>query len=431
MRRLRLWQAATAGLLFIGYSGYYLCRSHLSVCQPLILAEMRKSGVSAAEARLALGWMATLGTLAYAAGKFLFGGLGDFVGGKRSFVLGMTAAVVCTVAFAAAQGIGGYSVAWALNRFLQSMGWVGLVKLCGRWYPQTHHSRIIAILSLSFLFGDAAAQEFMGQLLDRHLGWREVFLIAAGVLGVILVLNVLFLHESPRDVGESEPSEASTSLFANAGEARPTSLGQLLRPFASSGSFRVVCAISFGFTILRETFNTWRPTYFVEHVGLGKAAAAHASAQFPLWGGVSAILAGYLGDKLGRSGKSLVLTAGLALAAVLLLILALADFKGSRAGPVAIMTAIGFVLMGPYTYLAGAIALEFGGKAGASTSAGIIDGVGYLGGILAGFAVAKLSNRFGWSGAFLALSGTALVSAIPSAWLWVASRSPKNQGSLL
>jgi hypothetical protein len=41
-------------------------------------------------------------------------------------------------------------------------------------------------------------------------------------------------------------------------------------------------------------------------------------------------------------------------------------------------------MIGPYSYLAGAIALDLGGKAGGATTSGTIDAVGYLGEILAG-----------------------------------------------
>ena len=57
-----------------------------------------------------------------------------------------------------------------------------------------------------------------------------------------------------------------------------------------------------------------------------------------------------------------------------------------------------FLLIGPYSYLAGAISLDFGGKRGGATACGIIDGVGYLfGGVLAGNVVARLSGTR-WAG---------------------------------
>ena len=81
-----------------------------------------------------------------------------------------------------------------------------------------------------------------------------------------------------------------------------------------------------------------------------------------------------------------------------------------------------FLVIGPYSYLAGAIALDFGGKHGSATSSGIIDGVGYLGGVLAGDSMARISVRFGWSGAFLALAGTALLSSAAAAVFLISQR---------
>jgi len=95
---------------------------------------------------------------------------------------------------------------------------------------------------------------------------------------------------------------------------------------------------------------------------------------------------------------------------------------GGHAVPAFLVGLIGFLVIGPYAYLAGAIALDFGGKHGSATSSGIIDGVGYLGGILAGDAVARISVRFGWTGAFLALAGVALLSSGAAAMLLMGQR---------
>ena len=49
-RRLAVWQALTIALLFIGYAGYYLCRSDFSVSLPLIIDELAAHGMSPAQA---------------------------------------------------------------------------------------------------------------------------------------------------------------------------------------------------------------------------------------------------------------------------------------------------------------------------------------------------------------------------------------------
>jgi OPA family glycerol-3-phosphate transporter-like MFS transporter len=61
----------------------------------------------------------------------------------------------------------------------------------------------------------------------------------------------------------------------------------------------MVCLLSLGTTLLRETFNLWTPTYFAEYVGLSNAEAASRSALFPLFGGVSVLVAGFLATGWG------------------------------------------------------------------------------------------------------------------------------------
>jgi OPA family glycerol-3-phosphate transporter-like MFS transporter len=89
---------------------------------------------------------------------------------------------------------------------------------------------------------------------------------------------------------------------------------------------------------------------------------------------------------------------------------------------VGVMMLVAFALLGPYSYLAGAVALDFGGRWGSATSSGIIDGVGYLGGVLAGDTVARISVTFGWSGAFRALAGVAAASTAAAVVLLAARR---------
>jgi sugar phosphate permease len=75
-------------------------------------------------------------------------------------------------------------------------------------------------------------------------------------------------------------------------------------------------------------------------------------------------------------------------------------------------------LLGPYSYLGGALAIDFGGKQGAALSSGLIDGVGYVGSVLAGVTVARISIAFGWPGVFLALAAISVLAAIGAGRLY-------------
>jgi OPA family glycerol-3-phosphate transporter-like MFS transporter len=407
------FQILTVILMVIGYSGYYLCRSDFSVALPMIIDDLAKKGLDPGAAKVRLGGVASLGVLAYALGKFASGGLADLLGGRRNFLAGMAGSVFFTLTFALGGGLPLFTLAWIGNRLVQSMGWVGMVKVTSRWFSFSQYGTVMGIISLSYLFGDAAARKFMGVLIDQGLGWRQLFFVAAGVLAALLLVNAALLKESPQEIGRKEPQSNPLSLFKERGEEPvPLNLRYLLLPLVRSRVFRIVCLLSLGFTLMRETFNTWTPTYFTEVVGLSKAAAAEKSALFPFFGGISVLLAGFLSDQLGRGGRAAIILSGLVLTSVALLLLGHANLQGLGAGPVGLIAFIGFVMIGPYSYLGGAISLDFGGKQGSATACGIIDGIGYLGGVLAGDSMARISVVYGWRGAFTVLAAVAALSCL-------------------
>jgi sugar phosphate permease len=424
--RLRQWQTLTVTLLVFGYAGYYLCRSNFSVMLPLIIDDLATRGWDANSAKVSLGALASIGVFAYAIGKFLSGGLADLLGGRRAFLLGGAGAIICTALFALGGGFPVFTLAWTLNRLLQSMGWPGAVKLTSRWFSFSSYGAAMGVISLSYLFGDAVSRRFMGWLIEHGVGWRGVFFAAAGVMLIIFLANLLLLRESPREIGATEPQANPLNLVGELEGAAKASLKSALGAFLHSPAFWIVCLLSLGTTLLRETFNTWTPTYFTEGVGLSKADAASKSAFFPLFGGVSVLLAGFISDKLGRNGRALIILIGLLLSSAGLWLLGHAQFGGSPALPVLLVASVAFTLIGPYSYLAGAISLDFGGKQGSATASGIIDGVGYLGGVLAGDTVARISVSFGWQGAFTALAGVGLLSSIAAALFLIEQRRSVN-----
>jgi sugar phosphate permease len=66
--------------------------------------------------------------------------------------------------------------------------------------------------------------------------------------------------------------------------------------------------------------------------------------------------------------------------------------------------------------------MDFGGDKGAATAAGIIDGVGYLGGVLSGDTMARITVRYGWRNAFVALAVTCLLTAVVALVLAISQR---------
>jgi sugar phosphate permease len=405
-------------LLFGGYGACYFCRADLSVGTPLLLDDLAKHGISRDQAIVQIGAMSSLGVLAYALGKPFLGGLGDFWGGRRNFLIGLAGAALFTVLFAATGALPILTTAWIGNRLIQSGAWAGLLKVSSKWFDYSSYGTIIGILSISYLVGDAGARAAMGVLIEHGIGWRGVFYFAAAVIVVMWLLNALLLRESRSELGHREAKANPLNVFGE-NESPPEGLAALLVPLLRNRSFLLVCLLSFGTTIVRETFNNWTPTYLRDEVGYTLAGAASLSAVFPAAGVLSVLLAGWLSDRLGPNGRSLLLFVGLAATAVALCLLALVH-PTEAAGkllPLILVAVAAFCLLGPYSYLGGAMALDFGGKRGGAVSSGIIDGVGYLGGALAGVGGARLSVIFGWEGVFLVLAAVSALAALAAAYL--------------
>ena len=404
---MQRWQWRTAASLFVGYGAYYLCRSNLAVAAPLLIREFGGRGLN----KEVLGQIASVGVLFYAAGKVVNGVLGDLLGGRKIFLLGMVSSVAATVVFGLGQGVGVFFAAWAANRLVQSMGWAGLVKTTANWFSYRAYGRIMGILSLSYLVGDIVAKLALGQLLALGVGWRGLFMAAAATLAGVALLNWRSLRESPAEVGLARPPASPVSLFAGSGAAAgtPASLGQLLGPYFRSPAFLLLLALSFGLTALREAFSFWVPTYLVEAAHLSESAASQYSALYSVFGMVSILGAGYLSDAWLRGQRGpLLLAACLALVPVLL---AMAHPAPGSLGPLVLTSLVGLLLLGPYSFLAGAMSLDAGGQQGAATASGLVDAVGYAGGTGALWLTGALAQRQGWGQAFLALAGLAVVTA--------------------
>jgi sugar phosphate permease len=415
---LRRRQIAILALLFVGYASLYFCRADLSVATPLLVEELSGRGLSQQDALWWIGTFTSIGTFGYALGKLFLGGLGDYWGGRINFLIGLAGAVVFTVLFAVTGLIPIFTLAWFGNRLTQSLSWAGLIKVSSKWFNFSSYGSVLGILSVSFLIGDAAARQMMGSLIHHGFGWRTLFYVAAAVAAGCLTVNFLFLRESRTDLGFEAALPNPLNLYSQS-DSPPASISALLRPLFRSPAFQLVCLLSFALTIVRETFNNWTPEYLHAHLGFSAGDAGSFSAVFPAVGAVSVLITGWLSDRLGMNGRALLMFIGLTSAtAALMALMSVPAGTGPTLAPLLAIGAVAFCLLGPYSYLGGAFALDFGGRQGSAVASGMIDGIGYIGGILAGTSVTQISGAYGWQGVFVALAGVTALAALASGVLY-------------
>ncbi len=384
--------------LTLGYVGVYLCRKNLAVAMPML---QQSFGATKGQ----VGIVASLGTLAYAAGKVINGPLVDRVGGRRSFLASLAAVALFGAAGAFAPGLLALTLFYGLNRFAGSAAWGAMLKLVPSWFGRARTGTVVGLLSLSYVAGGVIATLFARQVVTSGGGWRAVMGIPSAALVVIGILCSFLVRSGPLEQAPTTPASPAP--------------GARRLPFAATMAlfrrpqFLVVCALSFTITLMRESFNTWSVDFLVSIQGGSPslATAALQSTGFDLAGIVSILAAGVAYDRVSPGRRRWWMAGSLGVLALVLAVLPHAAEIRALYGAV-LVGLVGLLVYGPYSLLAGALAVESGGSEQAATAAGIIDGAGYLAGALAGAALGRVLDLGGYALGFSLLAGITGISAL-------------------
>ncbi len=384
--------------LVLSYMGIYLCRKNLSVAAPLL---QNAWGLTKSQ----VGLVASVSTLAYACGKILLGPVVDRLGGRFCLLASMSLVAMFGAAGAFAPSLAFLTIACSANRFCGAASWGSMVKLVPEWFPRSRLSFALGLLSLSFVFGGAVAVAFAGWVARRSGDdWQAILGVPSLVL--LLLVPLAWLSWKFLPAGGHQHSQAGPAPERARGAAGHW--GDLLL----NRQFLVVCALSFTLTFMRETFNFWTVDFIMTEGGskVSSQVAALLSAPFDLCGAAGIILLGWIYGRLDRWQRQWLVSGQLALLALLLAGLPGIFSQGFGWLSLAVGL-IGFLVYGPYSLLAGVLAIEVQGPARAATVAGWVDGVGYLAGVLSGQFFGWLLERGGYRLGFQVMAGLTLAAA--------------------
>src|SRR5262249_46672108 len=178
----------TLGALFVGYVGVYLCRKNLGVAVPLLQDAFHASKAD-------VGWIASVGEIAYAAGKFLLGPPTERIGGRAAF-LGVIGLVALFGGLGGiVPGIALLTVVYGLNRFFGACGWMSMMKVTATWYPHDRATGPVTFLSLSYVLGGVAATLVARALVPWE--WHAVMGAPAIATVGLFVVAAAFVWEGP------------------------------------------------------------------------------------------------------------------------------------------------------------------------------------------------------------------------------------------
>lgn len=402
---LRRWQLSTYSVMLFGYIGYYLCRKNITSALPLIAEEFNYSKTD-------LGKIGSIALIVYGVGKLINGPLGDKIGGKKIFLIGMVGAIISNFLFAFGNSLNWFIIIWSFGHYFLSMGWGGLAKTVGAWCPTESNGTIMGIISINFQFGGVLATLLAGYIVSAGYSWHYVFIVPAILLSMIFIWSFFASKSHPGAIySDVEFPKASNGLVIktqqkdNSIKEIKTDSIEVIKSLFSLKIFRVLILYSALTTILRSIFFFWTTILFTD-LGLNIKDAIYKSAIFPFAGCIGTIFIGWYTDHKTKDGnRARVMWYMLSgLTASLIAILILSSIDEVDTDIIVILTALsGFFLLGPYSMSSGALTLDIAGSRRAGTCTGLIDGIGYLSASASIYLSGWMSESFGWSSVFYVL----------------------------
>jgi OPA family glycerol-3-phosphate transporter-like MFS transporter len=385
--------------------------------------------------------------------------IADRLGGRKAFLIGAVGVVVMNFVFGAfhlvvleapvmagighdrtvikaaviAGGLDSHQLAlimsavWACNAYFQSFGALSIVKINAQWFHVRERGTFGAIFGVLIRFGLVLG--FSGApLIAKWLPWHYAFWLPAGCVAILFVLVLLFVRERPQDAGYPDFDTGDAQIGAPDQKVRVRDV--MIKIFASRTMWMIALAsVMIGF-VRRSVVDSWWPVYLKENFAADAALLQQAMA----WGiAVCGIIGGFvlgpLSDKVFQSRRAPVVVIGFVGMAAMLVVFYISDALqlGGWAAFVCI-SLLSFFVNGAHGLIGGAASMDFGGKKGAATAAGLFDGAQYFfAAPFTGLLVGWITQNYGWQVWKLWPIPFAIIGAIVMATLW--NVTPRGKGA--
>ncbi len=449
MRRFLNWFP-----LGLTYAFLYMGRYNLTVSKNALGDLMTKED---------FGIIFAAGTITYAFAFLINGPLTDRIGGKKAILIGAMGSAMMNIGM----GLAVYqllhhpaevnirllfSLLYAGNMYFQSYGAVAIVKVNAHWFHVRERGVFGGIFGILISLGIYFAFDWgygivraTRAIADPHLGIVQralrsvlgidgahmdatwfVFFIPAAILLVMFVIELIVLRDKPGQAGyeDFDTGDASSGESDDA----PFQLGVILKRILTNPVILTVAAIEFCSGVMRNGIMHWYPIYIKEELAYPAEhfMREHWGLVLMIAGVMGGIFAGFVSDKVfgSRRGPVAALLYGALVLGSIGLIFSL-NAAWWILGFLAFFMSLSVI--GVHGMLSGTATMDFGGRKGAATAVGLIDGFVYLGTGVQSLALGFLTtaNWSYWPPFLLPFAVLGLILAIR---IWKAFPNAKRKG---
>jgi OPA family glycerol-3-phosphate transporter-like MFS transporter len=394
----------------ITYALLYMGRYNLTVAKNALGNLMTKED---------FGLIFGVGAVVYALSFLINGPLVDRIGGKKGILIaafGAGAMNLCMALYlqyalslsnpANAPLSLVFTLLYAANMYFQSYGAVSIVKVNAHWFHVRERGVFSGIFGIMIASGIFLAFDVTGRILASPLVKGKgfdggdalwwAFLSPAVLLFAFFLIEIFLLKDTPTKAGHQDFETGDESSGENLEEKVPAL--QLFKRILTHPVILTVALIEFCTGVLRNGVMHWFPIYAKEQLASGLSVGAGWKYTLDNWGLllwiagiIGGMSAGIISDKLfqSRRGPSAGLFYGLLIFCIVGMFFALTNGW--------VLAALIFIMsicvIGTHGMLSGTATMDFGGRKGAGTAVGVIDGFVYLGTGVQSFALGILTTK--------------------------------------
>jgi len=370
----------------------------------------------------AFGTIATAGFWTYALSVLVNGPLSDRIGGKKAILIGAAGAAALNLVIGLlfldgwqTKIVVGMSLLYAVNQYFQSYGAMSIVKVNAPWFHVRERGVFGGIFGIMISSGYFLAITVGGWIL-AHLPWFWVFLIPAGAIAVMALVDVFLVQDSPAKAGFPD-IDTEDATAHDADRDRPIDWHHLVTRVFTNPIIVTLAVAEFCTGFVRQSLMLWFTAFLKEVHGItaGSFLYSVAGIGVTVGGIVGGLLCGWMSDRLFQSRRPPVAFIFYLCQIASLLVL------GRAAAPWLAAFMIGFTcvwIFGVHGMLTGTASMDFGGTKAAATVAGMLDGVQYLASGLTGFLLGHFLDRLGWGAWTYLIMPFSLIGALLMLRLW-------------
>ena len=369
-----------------------------------------------------LGWSkADFGILtgalfwAYGIGQFVNGRLSEIVGPAKFVVASVVLSVAANVLMAFQDSLVVMAIIWGLNGYFQSMGWTPGVAILTRWWPGATRGFATGFTNAFSGFGQVAAilSVALGFAVFPSLGWRSAFLVSAAFPVVALAAYLVWARTYPSKIGlkeyvEADPARAKIedemrALVAERGKLYP------YRYVLSNGQFIVWVVIAFIIGLARYGLVTWVPLYFIDKFNVSVTSGLLGAVSLPVGMGVGTFVVPWLTDKWCPENRlPAVIFSALVGAVSIGAFLLLDPTNGWQMVCAQLLLFVAGFCIYAINGTAWAYATDIGGRVFSATSSGVLNFSAYMGAAVQSFVYGLILDKIGWTAVFGSVSAFCL-----------------------